>query len=140
MILSGSVNILNVKQKELPSSILANLSSNTTVILIFDTDTKNTEILHRNIETLRKCRNVRSVWCVTQVENLEDELIRSTDIKEIRELTGSKSNSDFKRDWIREKRLIEKLNRRGFNYALFWATQPGEAYADIENCGYKIKL
>ena len=85
-------------------------------------------------------RKEQSIWCVTQVENLEDELKRSTDIKEIRELTGSKSNSDFKRDWLREKRLIEKLFKHSFKYALFWATQPGEPYLDIENCGYKCEL
>lgn len=140
MILSGSVNVFNVKQKELTSSMLANLSSETTVIMIFDTDTKNTDILHRNIATLRKCRTVKEIWCVMQVKNLEDELIRATNIKEIRELTGSKSNSDFKRDLLREKGIIEKLNKHGFNYDVLWETQPGEPYLDIRNCGAKIKL
>ena len=140
MILAGSVNTFNVKQKELTRATLANLSSETTVIMIFDTDTKNTEILLSNIETLRKSRNVKEIWCVTQVENLEDELIRSTNIREIKDLTSSKSNSDFKRDWIRGKNLVEKLRKHGFNYALFWSTQPGDPYRNIENCGYKIKL
>ena len=140
MIISGNVNVVNVKQKELSNYLLANLSSNTVVILVFDTDTEDVRILKRNIETLKKCHNVREIWCVTQVRNLEEELIRATDVREIKDLIGCKSNSDFKRDWIREKRLVEKLSHHTFNLDLFWASDPGPAYAGIENKGYKVKV
>ena len=76
MIRSGNVNVINVMQKKLPNHVLTNLVENTIVILVFDTDIKTTEILTENITRLKKCRGVKDIWCVMQVENLEDELIR----------------------------------------------------------------
>ena len=140
LILPGSVNTLNVKQKLLTSARLANLAENTVVILVFDTDTDGLAVLRKNIQTLIKSRNVLDVWCVTQVKNLEDELLRSTDVHEIKELIGCRSNSDFKRDWLREKHLLEKLKRHSFRISVFWSSQPQGEYADIENCGYRVKL
>lgn len=140
LILPGTVSKLNVKQKLLGSARLANLAENTVVILIFDTDTKDLEVLRKNIQILKESRNVRKVWCVMQVENLEDELVRATEIHEIKDLIGCKSNSDFKRDWLREKHLLEKLQRHGFRFSLFWASQPQGVYSDIENCGYRVKI
>ena len=43
------------------------------------------------------------------MKNLEDELIRSCDIRQIKELTGSKSNKDFKRDVIKDNSFHKKL-------------------------------
>ncbi len=53
-----------------------------------------------------KCKyyhyTVKEVICITQVKNLEDELLRSCDVKQIKELTGSKSNSNYKRDMLND--------------------------------------
>lgn len=40
MIVTGTINVFNVKQKKLSNARLMNLSDNTVVILVFDTDTK----------------------------------------------------------------------------------------------------
>ena len=45
------------------------------------------KILKENIDTLKKTSTVYSVVCITQVRNLEDELVRSCNIKAVRELT-----------------------------------------------------
>lgn len=140
MIRSGNVNVINVMQKKLPNHVLTNLVENTIVILVFDTDIKTTEILTENITRLKKCRGVKDIWCVMQVENLEDELIRSTDVHEIRELIGCKSNTDFKREVLREKRLMEKLNAHHFSLEKKWTTEPDLVFKQFENRGYRIKL
>ena len=50
------------------------------------------------INFLKRSGIVSRVLCVTQVKNLEDEFLRSCNIRKIRELTGSKSDKDFKHD------------------------------------------
>ena len=74
-----------------------------------------------------------------QVENLEDELIRSTDIKSIRDLIGCRSNKDFKRDVLKEKRLVMKLYNHNFDIDKIWASKPSSEYNGIDNMGYRIK-
>ena len=138
-ILSGAVNHFNVVEHRLTNAMVANISSNTVVILVFDTDKKKTDILKENISKLKKSRNVKDIWCVMQVENLEDELIRSTDVRRIRDLLGCRSDSDFKRDLIKEKRLIAKLREHHFEIDKMWVTSPGIEYRDFQSAGEKIK-
>ena len=139
MILSGKVDVFNVVQNELPNARLTNLTDNTTVILVFDTDKNDTTMLRKNIEKLKRLRAVDDVWCIMQVNNLEEELLRTTDIREIKELIGCRSNSDFKREWKKEKRIIEKLREHHFDYGNFWNSCPGKEYNGIINEGTKIK-
>ena len=128
LILSGTVNVHNVIEKRFNNAIITNLHNNTIVILVFDTDKKETGILEENIRLLKKNRRVKEIWCVMQVENLEEELIRSTDIKEVKELIGCRSKKDFKRDFLKEKRLMTKLKEHNFSIEKIWTTQPSEEY------------
>ena len=139
MIVSGRVNVFNAIQNTLPNALLANLSSNTIVVLVFDTDTADISVLRANIQKMKRFRNVIAVWCIMQVKNLEDELLRSTDVKEIKDLLNCKTDSDFKRDFLREKNIMIKLSRHRFDYNKFWSSKPDGAYSGFENCGYKVK-
>ena len=114
LIIPGKISKFNAVQNKVTKARLMNLRPDTTVVLVFDTDTDNADILSENIKTLKAASMVRSIICVTQVRNLEDELVRSTDIRYIRELTGSKSDSDYKRDLIRMSDLAAVLVRHGF--------------------------
>ena len=91
-ILSGKSKKLNVIQSLIPKSILLGIKPNTNVVLVFDTDvTTNLNVIKKNIENIKKyCRGVKIIYLL-QVKNLEDELIRCTDIKSVLELTKSKS-------------------------------------------------
>ena len=104
-----------------------------------DTDTGIVEILKRNLEILKKYPRVKETWCVMQVHNLEDEIKRSTDVKEIKDLLGSKSNKEYKHDFIIEKNLYDKLKRHLFDFERIWVTSPDNAFSVIKNCGEKIK-
>lgn len=133
MIIPGKISKFNAVQNKLTKARLMNLRSDTTVVLVFDTDTDSAAILNENIKLLNAAPMVRSVICVTQVRNLEDELIRSTDIRYIRELTGSKSDSDYKRDLIKMSNLATVLVKHGFEIKQFWVKEPIGAFSKISN-------
>jgi len=138
-VISGKVNVFNVKQKVFTNERLRTLVRNTVVILVFDTDTKELKTLRDNISILRRHKNIREIWCVMQVENLEDELKRAAQVREIKDLLGCKSDKDFKSAFIAEKNLLEKLDKKGFTFAELWTTRPPREYNDLENAGYRIK-
>lgn len=139
MIAPGKIQKFNVIQEKLTKYRLLTLKKGTIVVLVFDTDTGNISTLLENIEFLKKENTVKEVLCITQVKNLEDELIRSCDIRQIRELTGSKSNKDFKRDVIRDNSLHKKLLKHKFDFEKFW-TSADAAYKCINNDADRIKL
>ena len=72
LVCPGKIDVLNVVQEELTTVRLMQLKPQTPVILVFDTDVGNIDIIKKNIDKLDKCRQVRQIWCITQVENIED--------------------------------------------------------------------
>jgi len=118
---------------EVAASRLLPLKPGTTVILVFDTDTDNSQILKTNIEFISSRTNILKVLCVTQVKNLEDEILRSCTIKHIRDLTNSKSDKEYKADLIHITNLAKRLVECGFKPEMFWAREPRDAFSDIKN-------
>lgn len=139
MIEPGKVQKFNVIEQKLTKLRLMSLKPGTTVILVFDTDTGNAETLQKNIEFLQDQSTIKDVLCIMQVKNLEDELLRSCNIKQIKELTGSKSNSDYKRDMLKDNHFDKKLIKSKFDISKFWCTTD-KAYQNIRNDASKIKL
>lgn len=142
LIIPGKVDKFNVVESLLNSRHLMNFKNKkngTTVILVFDTDTGNVKVLEKNIEFLKKQSIIKEVICITQVDNLEDELIRSCAIKKIKELTNSKSDSDFKRDVLRINNLDQRLKDCKFEMSKFWSTEPKGVYHKVKNEASKIK-
>ena len=140
LIVAGKVSHFNVIQDHITPAFLRTISEGTTMILVFDTDTNNTEILLENIALLNAHSHIKEVWCVLQVKNLEDEFKRSTNITEVKQLTGSRSNKDYKHALIKEKRLFEKLKNHNFDFSKFWVTSPTGVFKALSNDGLKIKL
>lgn len=89
---------------------------------------------------MRKEQNIKEVICITQVKNLEDELIRSCDIRQIKELTGSKSNKNYKHDMIKDSRLDKKLIEHRFDLVKFWNLTAEGTFKEIKNEAYKVKI
>lgn len=125
MIVAGKVDVFNVQQEVLTSLHLLPLKRNTTIILIYDTDKKNEKILNENLKVL-KDNGFKDVICIAQNKNIEDELIRSTNIKDIKELLNSKSNKDFKTDFIKENKLLDKLKAHKFDISKMWINHNDE--------------
>ncbi|MBE6819821.1 MAG: hypothetical protein E7516_02045 [Ruminococcaceae bacterium] len=136
----GKVLKLNVVTKRISDAVLRTLKNGTIVVLVFDTDTKDLDILEQNIKKLKEYRFISSVITIPQVPNLEGELIHSCNIKRITELLNSRSKSEFKSDLIHVSNLDSKLTEHGFDIKLFWNQQPKPPYHQILNEAYKIKI
>ena len=135
----GKVQVFNVIEEELTSLITRTLKPGTIVVLVFDTDTGKKNTLLKNIRFLQKDSNVKQVLCIMQVKNLEDEFLRSCAISQIKELTGSKSNSDYKRDLLRQRNLADKLKKHQFQFEKFWNSSD-KVYESICNDSAQIKI
>ena len=135
----GKVQVFNVIEEELTSLITRTLKPGTIVVLVFDTDTGKKNTLLKNIRFLQKDSNVKQVLCIMQVKNLEDEFLRSCAISQIKELTGSKSNSDYKRDLLRQSNLADKLKKHQFQFEKFWNSSD-KVYESIFNDSAQIKI
>ena len=136
----GKVQKLNVLQNHISDTILRTFKEGTTVVLIFDTDTNQIDILNKNIKKLKNCRFVSSIITIPQVPNLEKELVRSCNINKITELLNSKSVKDFKNDLIHISNLDKKLKEHDFNLNIFWSQQPKAPFQNIPNNSNNIKI
>lgn len=80
---------------------------------MFDTDVEQTAKLKKNLELLtRYCGELLIVF-LPQVLNLEDELVRCTDVSSAADLTRSNSIRNFKNDCSKRTKLFYLL-REGF--------------------------
>lgn len=140
VITPGKVQIINVIQNMVSDMILRTFKQGTVVVLIFDTDTNNTDTLDKNIAKLKKYRNVADVITIPQVMNLEDELRYCCNIRKITELLNSRSASNFKSDLIHITNLDNKLKEHSFDINRFWSRQPGTPYEHINNNANRIKI
>lgn len=140
LIRPGKVQILNAVTEEITDLRLRALSSGTMVVFVFDTDAGSVQILRKNLKKLQACKAVSEVVTIPQVSKLEDELIRSCNIKQIKELLNSQSNDDFKSDVIRVSNFDAKLREHNFNMDCFWSSSPPPPYQNIENMAAKIKI
>ena len=140
LIKPGKVQVLNVVQERISDMKLRVLSEGTTLIFVFDADAGNPEILSENIAKALDAANVKEVHCITQVKNLEDEIVRSTNIKKIEELFNSKNKWDFKKDLLRKRNVKQYLEAHSFDLSKFWNLDPPKPYERIKNEAEVVKL
>lgn len=141
-LLPGKVKVYNVIQNLIPKSQLLSIQAGTTVVLAFDTDVEQTVTLRKNLELLDKyCAKLHIVY-LPQVLNLEDELVRCTDVKSAAALTQSSGIRNFKTDFcklkVRECRAM--LERHSLQVDRLWTTPVPEAFLFIKSNGNEIKL
>ena len=141
LVCPGKIDVFNPIQNCLTELHIRPLAPNTIVVLVFDTDKKETDVLVQNIAFLKAQPNVDKVICIPQNKNMEGEILRCTDIKKVKDLLPSKTVKEFKNDFIKEKRLYEKLIDHKFDISLLWSTVPPKEFADIGiiNQGKEIK-
>lgn len=140
LVKTGRVDVLNVVTEKITDLRLRALSPGTMVVLVFDTDAGSRAILDMNIQKLNNCKAITEVVTIPQVPKLEAELVRSCNIRQIKELLNSRSNDDFKRDVIRVTNLDAKLREHMFDINCFWAATPTQPYQNIPNQATKVKL
>ena len=96
--------------------------------------------MDKNIEVFENNDRIKEVILIPQVKNLEDELIYSTKIKKIKDLLESKSDDDFKRDFMRCNNLIKKLEEKNFDIFKLRSREAKNIYKKYENKSKEIKL
>ncbi len=138
-IVPGKVKVFNVITSLIPRSQLITIQPGTTVVFAFDTDVPVTEHLKKNMELVSTyCTKVRMVF-LPQVWNLEDELVRCTDVKNIAELTRSKSTKEFKRDFCALTNCRDVLNRHRIDVLRLWTQNPPEYFGFVPSNSNLIK-
>lgn len=140
-LMPGKIKVFNVIQNLIPKSQMLSIQARTIVTFVFDTDVNQTEKLRKNIELLKRyCGKVRIVF-LPQVLNLEDELVRSTDVKRVTELTKSNSISNFKTDFckMKPKACRTMLERHALDCSKLWVTRAPKAFEFIEYNSSQIK-
>ena len=73
------------------------MKTGTNVVLIYDTDIDKTDILDKNINQLKSSKHIKRIICIPQVLNLEDELVSATSVRQVIEILGSRTLTDYKR-------------------------------------------
>lgn len=110
--------------------------------LVFDTDvTINLDVVKKNIENIKKyCRGVKIIYLL-QVKNLEDELVRCTDVKTVMELTKSKSLSNFKTDFrkMKDEQCRNTLDRHKIDIDRIWTTKAPDEFKFAERNSGLVK-
>lgn len=140
MITPGKVQKLNVVDQKITDAMTRAYKDGTVVVMIFDTDTGDVNILNENIAKLKRCSSVSKIITIPQVLNLEDEIVRSCNVRNAKKLLNSRSTKNFKRDFINVSNLGAKLTEHKFDINLFWNQNPREPYQHIENRSSEVKL
>lgn len=139
-IASGKVEKFNVVQNRFTVARVRPLKTGTTIVLVYDTDVDNIEILKQNIEFLNKQPGIKEVLCIPQMKNLEEELEYACQIKNALEVTNSPTLTDFKRDLISCNNLASRLKKCNFDISRFWSRVPANSFSEFGNDASKIKL
>lgn len=141
VLIPGKIRVFNVVQNLIPKSHMISIQAGTTVVLVFDTDVPQTDRLRKNLELLKRYCGKLNIVFLPQVLNLEDELVRCTDVKSVTELTKSNSVSHFKTDFcklkVRDCRAM--LERHKLDTEHLWMTSAPDVFDFVENNGYLVK-
>ncbi len=138
LLIPGKIKVFNIVQEKLPRSILLSIRDSY-VVLVFDVDVGNSDILKANINNLIKCCSGIKIVTVPQVINFEEELVRATDVTKIYNLTHSKSSSDFKRDFIKLSNCRSVLVSHKLDIRQLWTKRPTNIFSFVEQQSNIIK-
>lgn len=138
VIVPGKIQVFNVANKQITKTRLLTLKKDTVVVLVFDTDTVNLEIIRSNIELIKSMPNVKEVLTILQVKNLEDELVRACKIKRVEELLGVKTLAEFKARFLKISNLDQVLIRNMFDIEKVWI-KLDSSLTGFKNDGERLK-
>ncbi len=143
-IFPGKIYVRNLVQVKSIETLVRLIQNNSYVVIVFDTDIneiKAVENLSKNIKLLKKLKNVKEIILIPQRLNLEDELIFSSSIIKIKEFTKSKSNTEFKKDFltITDLNVLKRIREINFDIDKFWNRNADNLYDRFENESRLIK-
>ena len=136
----GKIKIWNLIKDEIPSSIPLTIKEGSVVGLVFDTDVPQTDKLRKNILNLKKrCKRITIIY-LAQVLNLEDELVRCTDVSKVQDLTNSNSKREFKRDFCAMTNCRQVLERHHLDVEKLWNSRYPAAFEFLLNNCSEVKI
>ena len=140
-IVSGKVDKFNAVQQTFTTARIRPLKQGTIIVLVYDTDIENVDILEKNIRFLNKQSTVKALLCIPQCSKLEDELEAACgNVTKALEITHSKGNKNFKRDLINCTNLGNRLTECAFDICRFWSKVPKNQFAQFGNDAERIKI
>lgn len=141
-LMPGKVKVYNVVQNLIPKSQMISIQSGTTIAFVFDTDVEQTANLKKNLELLRRYCGKLHIIFLPQVLNLEDELVRCTDVKNVGELTRSNGIRNFKSDFckLKTKDCRAMLERHELKIEKIWTAKVPEVFSFVESNSDQIKV
>ena len=137
---SGKIRIKNISQEVIHKAVLRTLEKNAVCVMVVDTDVlySNEKCFQKILENKRNLeKNNLNYIFIYQNKNLEDEIVKSTNLKKISEMFGVNSVGEHKTIFIEHKNLIQKLESIGFDVNKIWLYNDNKL---PENKSKKIKL
>ena len=135
-LVAGKVEVFNFTKERITPQRIAVLKRNTVIILVYDIDVKNTEILEENIKRL-KTFGFKIIYHIQSINNFEDEIVYSTSIKNIDELYNTNNVSEFKSSFLHQGDILLKLSKNNFDPNKIWSRintkRPFSKYSNIES-------
>ena len=130
---TGKVFVFNVVNKKLLSNRLISLDKNSIIVLIYDTDTPNIDILNKNLLTFTQ-HGFKNIYHVHSVKNFEDEIVFSTSLQSINDFFNTNSIADFKKKFIKSNsdHLYSKLKEFHFDKNKMWSRRGNTPYKIYE--------
>ena len=135
----GKCKVFNPIGAKLTPNDFISIPIGSVIVLVFDTDVANTDILNHNLKMIRKYGPRCEAILVPQVKNVEDELLRATIVKKIEDLTKSKSHSNFKSDFCSLTNCRAVLEKYELEMKELWSKNPVGAFEEYPQQSSKIK-
>lgn len=141
---AGKTRVFNLFQHDITKALLTNISPNSVIVLVFDTDLSDPNLTKfwLNVERLNKSKNVKKIMFVPQCINFESELTYSTSIRNITQFFPTETVEQFKTQFIKSKSafLAVKLKENNFCLEKMWSRHPIGKYSSIKNTAEEIKI
>lgn len=119
-LIPGKVEVLNVVCSKISKQRLMVLKPKTNIILVYDTDVAQTDILEENVRML-KSYGFTNIYHIQSIRTFEDELVYASKIAEISEMYHTVSLEDFKKKFIHQSNLKDKLASIQFQSERIWS-------------------
>lgn len=105
-LVAGKVDVMNVIYERFSIAKLLTLEKNAIIILVYDIDVPQIEILKENLKTLA-LYGFKKIIHIQSINNFEDEIVYSTSINNINDFFKTNTAGDFKKRFIKHGNIIQ---------------------------------
>lgn len=117
---SGKVEVINPVNTYISRSRIRSLKQNTIVVLVYDVDKGNIDVLKENLNRFKQF-SITKIIHVQSITNFEDEIVFSTNVTKIDDVFGVKGVDNFKTAFIAHKDIANKLKSILFDNTKIWS-------------------